>query len=372
MYVIMKIALVHDDLIQFGGAEKLLMTFHEIWPEAPIYTAVVSKRWKKICKHKNIKLITSFMQHLPFIEKLNREYSVFLFHALAFESFDFSEFDIVLSLSSRYAHSVTTKPETIHICYMNSPGRMFWEPITYFMSTNLILRELVKPILTHLRIWDYTCAQRVDQFITNSKTPKERVKKYYNRDSEIIYPYVDIKRFNLSASDKGYFLIVSRLQSWKRIDIAVKACGNLNLKLKVVGEGPALIELKKDAGLSVEFLGFVSDEEKKKLLENCTAFINTQYEDFGISPLEALACGKPVIAYGKGGVLETVIPGTTGVFFNKQEVGELEKVLKNFNPKNYNPMICRSSVEKFDKITFVKSIKAFVDKKYTDEKGIGK
>ena len=362
----MKIALVHDDLIQFGGAEKLLMTFHEIWPDAPVYTSVVSKRWKKVCENKNIKLTTSFMQYFPFAAKLNRVYSVFLFHALAFESFDFTEFDVVLSISSRYAHSISTKPKTVHICYMNTPGRMFWEPIPYFMSLNSVLRSFVKPILTHLRIWDYICAQRVDYFIANSKIPKDRIKKYYGRDSEIIYPFVDVKEFSLSTKNMGYFLIVSRLQSWKRIDIAVKACSKLNLKLKVAGEGPALFELKRIAGLSVEFLGYVSESEKKKLLENCTAFINTQFEDFGISSLEALLCGKPVIAYAKGGVLDTVIPDKTGIFFYKQTVGELEKVLRNFNPKNYDSTICRESVEKFDKITFVKNIKAFVDKKYIE------
>ena len=362
----MKIALVHDDLIQFGGAEKLLMAFHGIWPEAPIYTSVVSRRWRKICTDKNIKLNTSFMQNLPFVEKLNREYSVLFFHALAFENFNFDEFDVVLSVSSRYAHSITTKPETIHVCYMNTPGRMFWEPKPYFMSTNFILRTLVKPFLTHLRMWDYICAQRVDHFIANSKTSKERIKKYYNRNSEIIHPYVDIKDFNLSTANRGYFLIVSRLQSWKRIDLAVKACSDLNLKLKIVGEGPAQMEIKRIAGDGVEFLGYVSENEKKKLLENCIAFINTQYEDFGISSLEALACGKPVIAYAMGGVLETVIPGKTGIFFYKQSAEELKKTLKDFRPENYDPLICRASVEKFDKIVFMRSIKSFIESAYEE------
>jgi glycosyltransferase involved in cell wall biosynthesis len=382
----MKIALVHDDLIQRGGAEKLFMEMHEVFPEAPVYTSVASDYWIKFCKDKRIELHTSFLQNFPFSIKLNRYYSPFLFHNLAFESFDFSDFDLVISSSARYAHNIITKPQTKHISYINSPGRMFWESDEYFQNEDYgwfkplkkLARIFLSPMLLHLRVSDYIAAQRADYVIANSKVPQDRIKKYYKRDATIIYPFVDFDYFaerkssnkeklhivsnnTNSTFSKNYFVLVTRLVSWKKVEIAIKACKDLNLKLKIIGDGPDISRLKNFAQDSqVEFLGYVSDEEKAYILQNCIALINTQAEDFGIVPLEAMASGKPVIAYGKGGVLETVMPGTTGEFFSAQTPESLKEILQTFNPKKYNPEACRTQAKKFDRIVFATQLKDYV------------
>ena len=362
----MKIAIVFDDLIQFGGAERLLLTVHELWPNAPIYTSYASGKWLRKCKKEGIILKTSFMQYLPFKEKLNRIYAPFLFYCLAFENFNFDEYDIVLSMSSRFAHGVITKPKTTHICYMNTPGRMFWNPNEYFKSTDKLLAFLVRPFLSHLRIWDYTAAQRVDYFIANSKTPKERIKKYYGKDSAIIYPFVDNMYLNKPAStQKGdYYLIISRLVPWKRIDIAIEAFNRLNIPLKVIGSGSDSSRLIKLGNNNIEFLGQLSEDEKIKYISECIALIQPQNEDFGITPLEAMALGKSVIAYGFGGALETVIQRVTGEFFYNQTPDDITKTVTSFNPVNYKKEDCINQASKFTKEKFKTEIKNFVDNVY--------
>ncbi len=365
----LKIALVCDDLVQFGGAERLLMAIHEIWPEAPVYTSVVSDKWRERLIREKVDLRTSFMQKLPFKESFNRFYSVFGLHILAFESFDFSAYDLVISASSRYAHGVVTSSGTKHICYMNSPSRQIWETSDYFSQEKFLIRVfsfLLMPFLTHARKWDYTAAQRVDHFIANSELPQRRIKKYYGRDSEIVYPFVEIPEELPSSENSDYFLVLSRLLPWKRIDLAVEACGELNLKLKVVGEGPAKSRLEKAAGRdeNIEFLGYVSEEEKWKLLASCKALIMTQREDFGITALEAMAAGKPVIAYGRGGAKITVIPAETGEFFMEQTVASLKKVIKDFDPGSYSPDFCKEHAASFRKSKFKDKLERVVNNVY--------
>lgn len=353
----MKIAIVFDDLIQNGGAEKLLIVAHEIWPNAPLYTCLSSREWVRYCQTNNIKLITSFMQKIPFAVKLNKVLAVFGFHILAYESFNFDKFDIVLSISARFAHGVITKPTTKHICYMNSPGRMFWEPNLYFI--NRFLQIILAPFLSWLRIWDYSAAQRVDRFIANSKTPQNRIKKYYKRDSDIVYPFAeDVTQLQNTNAGEKYFLIISRLISWKKIEIAIQACICLGLNLKIVGEGSDKNRLMKIANNSkyIEFCGRVSDEVKIKLICNCLALIQTQYEDFGITPVEGMSCGKPVIAFGRGGALETVISGVTGEFFYEQTSESIGNVLKNFLPETYLPDTCSEQAKRFSKSRFIKDL----------------
>ena len=395
----MKIAIVHDDLIQFGGAERLLLAITEIWPEAPVYTSVASKKWQQIFSQKQNTLKTSFLQKLPYKIKLNRHYSPFLMHSLAFESFDFSEFDVVLSVSARYAHHIITKPKTLHICYMNSPGRMFWEPQNYFknekITTNNFINSAAQTFLNfslgHLRQADLVAAQKVDYFIANSKTPQKRIKKYYKRDSKIIYPFVDFEKFNAFLQktpdlkentqnlENQSFLVISRLLAWKRVDIAIKAFSqlqknstNFNAKLKIIGKGPDLKNLKELAKnlnvKNIEFLGFVSEERKIVEIKNCTALINTQLEDFGIVPLEAQVLGKPVIAFGKGGALETVIKNRTGEFFYKQNPESLVNVIKAFDSSIYSANDCIQNARKFRKELYIKNVARTVQKIYADFK----
>jgi len=375
----MKIALIFDDLIQFGGAERLLLAVHELYPDAPIYTSLASDEWIKRCEDRKVDLRTSFMQKLPFKEQLNRFYGLLGVHTLAFESFKFDSFDVVLSISARFAHGVLTKPRTTHVCYMNSPGRMFWEPRDYFeregFLQNDILRPMfwffVMPLLSLLRLWDYSAVQRVDYLIANSKTPENRIKKYLQRNSRIIYPFVSIERGGQTQipvredpPTLPYYLIITRLQSWKRVDLAIEACKKLNLRLKIIGAGADKVRLKKLSNKNIEFLGYVSEEEKYRMLEGCQALIVTQKEDFGITALEAMLVGRPVIAYGAGGALETVVKNVTGEFFEVQDAESLAAVLSTFDPLHYKPQDCRARATKFSKQKFVRELDEFIKNVY--------
>lgn len=363
----MKVAIVHDDLIQFGGAERLLMAMHEIWPDAPIYTSVISKEWVKKLKSEGIKYKTSFMQKIPFAVKLNRIFGALGLHLIAFESFDFSGFDVVLSSSARFSHAVVTSPKTTHICYMNSPGRMFWEPYEYFDSEKTSPKNfLLSYLLKRLRTIDYYVSRRPDHFIANSKTPMRRIQKYYKRESKVIYPCVEHSGARVERSDENYLLVLTRLVGWKRVDIAVEAAKKYNFRLVIAGDGPARKDLEKlsQNSSNIEFLGFVDSERKAELYAKCSAFLVTQFEDFGITPLEAMSYGKPVVAFGKGGVLETVLEGVTGEFYKEQSPESLFEVLENFKPQKYDPIKCVEQSQRFSKQRFMTDLRQFVNDVY--------
>lgn len=366
----MKLAIVFDDLIQHGGAERVLEEISDIFPNAPIYTSVASKEWLNKFHKKGREVKTSFLQKFPFAVKLNRFYSVFLLHILAFESFDLSEFDTVLSYSSRYAHFVVTKPGTKHICYMNTPGRMFWEPFDYFEAETFKLPSFLRPVakfflklpLFYIRMADFYSSKKIDDFYANSKTAQRRIEKYYNRRSSVLYPFVDTEKFKHVKNETGdYYLVITRLAPWKKVEIAINACESMGEKLKIIGAGPDLKRLKSISNGTTDFLGYVDDEEKKELIGKCKAVVITQKEDFGIVALEAMACGKPAIAYGKGGSTETVIPGVTGEFFMGQTSDSLERVLKDFDPMKYSPVDCKLQAQRFDKNIFQEEIRKIIN-----------
>jgi len=372
----MKIALVCDDLVQHGGHEYIILEFCKMYPGAPLYTTAATKKWQQICKDNGIELKTSFLQKFPFIKKLNRIYAPFLLYILALESFNFDEFDVVVSLSSRFAQGVITKPQTLHICYMSTVGRMFWEPHAYFShesygGSGLLKRliiTLLKLPLSYIRLWDRTASQRPDVFLTISKTTQERIRKYYHREASIIYPPIILEKFKTEVSKlpNDYFVVVTRLAPWKRVDIAIRACLEARVNLKIIGEGldrKRLEDLAADSEL-IEFLGYISEEEKIMHLKNCLALIMTQFEDFGLVPLEVMACGKPTIAFAKGGVLETVVPGETGEFYAKQEAKSLIKVLQKFDPAKYKKEACISQAAKFDLPIFTKNMKEYIAGKH--------
>ncbi|MBU0649915.1 glycosyltransferase [Patescibacteria group bacterium] len=365
----MKLAIIFDDLIQFGGAERLLLAAHELYPDAPVYTTVASEAWQEKCLAHHIDLRTSYMQKLPFKVALNRFYGLAGLHTLAFESFKFDEYDVVLSISARFAHGVVCKPGTLHICYMNSPGRMFWEMADYFSWAAPWQWAVAAPFLSLLRLWDYTAAQRVDYFIANSRTPQSRIAKYYGRTAQIIYPFVESSEIAEEKTGVGEgYLVISRLISWKRIDLAIKACCLAGIPLTVIGDGPekpGLMALATND--QVRFLGYVSEEEKQAAIDKCRALIVTQKEDFGLAALEAMARGKPVIAYGAGGALETVIAGVTGEFFEAQTADSLAKVLAGFDPLNYQPAACVRQASKFTKQKFLAAVDEFIKKVYDDQ-----
>lgn len=378
----MKIALVCDDLTQHGGQEKVVMDICRVFPDAPLYTTMATKKWRERCKKEGIELIISKMQKLPFKKSLNRVYAPFLFYILALENFNFNEYDVVLSISSRFAHGVITQPKTFHVCYLNTVGRMFWEPEAYFSNegfnkfkvTKKLFKVFLKLPLSYLRNWDRVASTRPDYFIVNSITTQNRVKKYYGRESQLLYPGVDSGKFKLDkdinnkkeVDKKDYFLILTRLATWKRVDLAIKVCKELGVKLKIAGDGPGKEKLKTIAsGYSgVEFLGYVSDNDKVGYLTNAKALIMTQFEDFGLVPIEAMSCGTPTIAYKRGGVLETVIEGETGEFYNEQTVESLTEALRNFSYEKYDADKLKEHAKNFDISKFNQDIKSTINTEY--------
>jgi len=359
----MRVALVHDFLTQYGGAEKVLEAFHEIWPQAPIFTLFYDpKMMGGYFKDCNIKV--SPIQNLPFGAKKYRWYLPFMPSAI--ERFNLSEFDLVISDCSAYSKGVLTKPGTMHISYLHTPTRYLWsdayEYIDSLKGAEKLVSKFLSPILTRLRIWDQIAAQRPNYIIANSGFVAQRIKHYYKRDSHVIYPPVEISKFSIANKIQDYYLIISRLCPYKKVDLAIKAFNKLKMPLKIIGTGEDK-SLRKIAGPNIEFLGFVSDKEKAKYLSHCKAFIFPQEEDFGITPIEAMASGRPVIAYKRGGALETVVDGLTGKFFKNQTTEDLMEAVLKLNLNKIKPEKIREHAEKFSKKQFKKDIKNFVQER---------
>jgi len=367
----MKVAFVYDRVNKFGGAERLLQVLHEIWPEAPLYTAVYNLKTAPWAK--DFQVIPSFLQRFPLAKTWHEIYPWLM--PLAFESFNFDDYDIVISVTSEAAKGILTKAETLHICYCLTPTRYLWSGYKdYFPS--YALRFLSFPLISYLRHWDQLAAQRPDIYLATCKNVEERIKQYYHRKAEVIYPAIDTAKWKIKnegeRKEKGYFLIVSRLVPYKRVDIAIRAFNRLDLPLKIVGTGREEGRLKKMAKGNIEFLGQLTDQTLLRYYGECKAVIFPQEEDFGLVPLEAQSCGKPVIAYRGGGALETVIEGRTGEFFYPQTAEALaekilrckEKILKG----KYKPEDCRRQAEKFDIKIFKKKFKEFVERIWKNSK----
>lgn len=363
----MKLAIVHDYLNQYGGAERVLEAVHEIWPEAKVHT--LFHDFKKLAKFKTWKVTPTFAQRLPFLKTHYEKY--FPLFPTAIEQLDLTEFDVVVSISSAWAKGVITLPHTLHICYLLNPMRFAWEE--YYSRVERIPRMLRVPfriLMNYIRIWDVVSSQRVDSFITLSSTVRKRALKYYNRDSVIIYPPCDTSFFtpnpNLKVQD--FFLIISRLKPYKRIELAIKAFNEMGLPLLIIGEGEERGYLEKIARPNVQFLGRISDEETRSYFQRTQALIFPTLEDFGIVPVEAQACGTPVIAFKEGGALETVIEGKTGTFFFPQTKEALIEKIKSFDRSKFNPETLRNHALKFDKEVFKRQIKDFVMAEYEKHK----
>jgi glycosyltransferase involved in cell wall biosynthesis len=350
----LKIALVHDHLAQDGGAEKVLRVLKEMFPNAPIFTLIVDKNHtNNFFIDKEIK--TSFLQKFPL--GVSRYQWWLALMPMATEGHNLMDYDVVISSASAFSKGVITGPDSVHICYCHTPTRFLWtDTYSYVegLKINPVIKAMLPFTLRKLRQWDRLAADRVDSFIANSKTVKKRIKKYYSKDSSVIYPPVDTSNFYISKSPKKYYLAGGRLVPYKKIDLAVKAFSRLGVPLKVFGVGPEMKYLKKIAKSNIEFLGKISDEEKANLYANCIAYLNPQEEDFGITAIEAMASGRPVIAYGAGGAVETIIEGKTGEFFDKQWWEELADKIIRFNEKEFDPYFIKNhaddfSVEKFKK-----------------------
>lgn len=358
----MKIALVHDDFSQTGGAERLFEEIAKIYPDAPIYTSLVN--WNKIPKSIDPKRIkTSFIQKIPFAQKLYK--AMLPLYPLAFESFDFSGFDLVLSSTTRFAKAIITQPRTKHICYINSVPRFLYNDQVQKQYLPQPILYLAKPYLNWLKKWDKVASSRVDLYIANSKNIQNQIYKTYKRESQIVYPPVDTDFFvpAKKTSKKAYYLIVSRLNKWKRIDIAINACQDLDQQLIIIGSGPDASRLKSltEKTNKIEFLSTVGREHLLKLYQNAKALIVTQEEDFGIAMAEAQACGTSVIAFKKGGASEIVIDGKTGLFFNLQTANSLKDAIFAQSTLKWDIGACRKNALRFSTATFINNFKKSID-----------
>ncbi|MFA5828098.1 MAG: glycosyltransferase [Candidatus Shapirobacteria bacterium] len=334
-----KVALFYDWLNQWGGAERVLLDLHKLYPDAPIYTLVYNP--EKTAWLKNAKVITpDFLFKYPF------------FYPLMAQQLDFSDYDIVISTTSYFGHCLLTKPPTKYFCYCHTPNRYVWH----------------KNYLKFYRPTDYIYGQRPDFFIASSKNSQQRILKFYNRDSTLIYPGIDTNKFVPKVTDyrlqiTDYFLIVSRLVPHKKIDLAIRACLQSHRHLYIAGTGRCLGQLTALASQSplIKFLGYVSEKKLLNLYQNCRALIHPQEEDFGLTALEVQSCGKPVIAFNQGGSLETIIDGKTGLFFNNQSTESLTEALEIFDSYNFKPADCRRNALRFSTQSFMLNFRNYIN-----------
>jgi glycosyltransferase involved in cell wall biosynthesis len=361
----LKVAIVHDWLTNIGGAERVVESLLKAYPQADIFTSVYNESALPQFKGR---VKTSFLQHWPLAKRKHQLFPVL--RTLAFESFDFAGYDLVISSSSAEAKGIITPTETLHVSYIHTPVRYYWSNYDQYLkdpgfgALNPVIRLITPYFVRKMRRWDYAAAQRPDVLVANSATVAKRIKKYYKRDSQVVFPPVDIKRFNTNDTKQGdYMLVLSRLVAYKRFDLAVEACSKLGLKLIVAGDGPELKRLRSLAGPSIEFVGKPTDKEVARLFEGCKGFMFPGEEDFGITPVEAMACGKPVIAYGKGGAAETVVNGTTGILFDKQTVGSVAIALEEFGQKQWDSTLIRRRAEEFNEERFIREIHEVVEAK---------
>jgi glycosyltransferase involved in cell wall biosynthesis len=387
----MKIALAHDSFTQLGGAERVVDVLHELFPDAPVFTLVFDPKFK--AKYKNWDIRTSGLQTL-YLSLGKLQYLLPLI-PWGVDNLDFSGFDLVISSSSGFVKNIRVPKNCVHINYCHTPTRFLWsEPDYVDNEVPWIIRPLVKLFLGYMKKWDYNSAQRVTKFIANSKEVQARIKKYYNRESEIIYPFIDTDFWHpmppiplLSKEglgevisddkNKSYFLLAGRLQAHKKNELIIEIFNELGLPLHVVGTGRQEDYLKSISKPNIKFFGYLSNERLRDEYSGAKALIYPQLEDFGLMPLEAAACGTATLAYGKGGALETVIPGVTGEFFGVEArrgvpsddgmprhaatAGQIKQLILSWNPQKYFADNLRAQAEKFSKEKFKNSIQNFIN-----------
>lgn len=364
----MKVAIVHDWLVNYGGAERVVEALLSIYPDADIFTLVYDE--KKIGKiFKKEKVHTSFVQKIPMSTKLYTKMLTFM--PKAFESFDFSGYDLVICSSSSCAKGVITPPNVPQIAYIHSPMRYAWDQFfDYKRRSGRLTRFFMDRWIPNIRLWDYVSSQRIDKIIANSSYISRRIHKYWNRDSQVIFPPVDTGRLSPNGKpSEDFYVVFSRFVPYKRIDLAITACGELGKELVVIGGGSQESELKALAAqyknAKITFTGRISDEQVQDYLQRCKALIFCAEEDFGIIPVEAQACGRPVIAFGKGGALETVVDGKTGIFFKEQSTESVKNAILDFESKlstnSFDSETILKHAEKFSKERFCMQIKDCID-----------
>jgi glycosyltransferase involved in cell wall biosynthesis len=366
----MNLALVHDWLNQLGGAEDVLDALVSLYPNRPLYTSLYDRE-RMPADWRDWDIRTSFIDRLPFAHEKQQLY--FSLYPAAFEQFDFRDYDVVLSNKSGFCHGIITGPETMHVCYCLTPTRYVWRYHQYAERENLgrLTRLALAPFLTPLRQWDRLAADRVDHFIAISDEVRRRIAKVYRREATIIFPPVDVGRFSPSNRIDDYYLFVGRLVPYRRLDVLIDAFNKMDKPLLIAGSGRDRERLEAMAGPTVQFLGFVPDSDLPDLLAHCRAFMWPGEEDFGISPIQANAAGRPVIAYAAGGALETVVSGSdkmsvTGAFFTEQSVAAIIEAVEAFDPLSTSPATCRRHAEQYDIAVFKRRIDEFVTQKFEE------
>jgi glycosyltransferase involved in cell wall biosynthesis len=341
-----KLAIVCSWLNQYGGAERVLEVIHDMYPDAPIYTSIY---WPQALpeRYRSWDIRPSFLNRLPGIRRRHQLYLPL--YPLAFEHLDLRGYDVVLSLTSAFAHGVITPAETRHVCYCLTPARFLWNYAGYIEREGIgrLARWGLPLVLKGLRQWDRLAADRVDQFIAISRTVQQRIAKYYRREAPIIYPPVRTEFPAVEGAPEDYYLIVSRLVPYKRIDLAVQAFNALGLPLRIVGQGRDLASLRALAKPNIRFLGYLGDEEVRAQMARCRALIFPGEEDFGLTPVEAMALGRPVIAYGAGGALDTIEEGRTGIFFREPTAESLMEAVRRLEQCAFDPAVLRRHAQRF-------------------------
>jgi glycosyltransferase involved in cell wall biosynthesis len=354
-----KIALVHDYFVQMGGAERVAEAMHDSFPSAPMYTTVaLPKGLPGGLRTADIR--TSPMQHLPSLERRFRHY--FMLYPFAVENFDLSEYDLIFSSSSGYAKGVRRRRNAIHVCYCHTPMRWVWRYDDYVAREGFggTVRAALPSLLWGLRKWDMRASRQPNYYIANSRLVAQRIKKIYGREAFVIPPPIDVHRFEMSNEVDDYYLVLSRLMPYKRIDLAIEACKRANRRLIVIGDGPDRARLEKLADDRIEFLGRQPDSIVNYYAARCRALLFPGEEDFGMAPLEVNAAGRPVIAFRGGGAIETVVEGVTGVFFDQQTSLSLAEAIEEFEGLKWRQENLRHHAEKFDRNVFAFRVLQFL------------
>lgn len=361
----LKVALVHDLLVKPGGAERVLKVLADLYPQAPIYTLLYDEK-KMGHVFPKTRVRVSGLHQLPQFVRERRRY-LFPWMPRMVESFDLSDFDLVLSSSSAYAHGVVTDLKTKHISYCHSPMRYAWDWTHRYLDEQHVgpLKRLaIRRLLKKIRVWDYFASDRADLIVANSKTVARRIEKYWRKEAEVLYPPVDVERFTVTKEHQNFFLIVSALTPFKNIELAIHLFNKVRKRLVIIGEGADRARLERLAGPHIDFLGYKPDEVVREYLQNCRAFVFPGEEDFGIAPVEAMACGKPVLAYGRGGVTESVEAGVSGEFFEEPTMESMENALARLlvNEHRTDSNRIRHSAERFAQAHFEAGIQRMVEK----------
>ncbi len=364
----MRVAIVHDWLAVYAGAEKVLEAALELYPAAPIYTLVYQQESFKGTRIAEHPVHTSFIERFPRGREKYRAYLPLM--PLAIEQFNLSDYDVVISSSHAVAKGVLTRADQLHISYVHTPIRYAWDLQFQYLKEAGIERGLksviARLILHYIRLWDIASANRVDVFVANSYYVARRIWRVYRRKARVIYPPVDVDRFTPRSQREDFYLTLSRFVPYKKIDLVVEAFTRLGLPLVVIGDGPDFDKVKRFAGPNVQLLGYQPDSVVKDYMERCKAFVFAADEDFGITPVEAQAAGAPVIAYGKGGVTETVVPRETGIFFHEQTVESLSEAVQEFETSKYRFDLerIRQNAERFSKRRFQREFSELVEREW--------